>query len=110
MLLKKTQFVYFRSTLCLIYYKIYRFFFQEIQRQILNEFKQTMRDSEHQEDKQRQVFFYVYHGELMNLFCFVVCPNFRFQYLHQKLSHIKRLVNEFDSSITNGKTIEQENY
>lgn len=60
--------------------------YKEIQRQILNEFKQTMHDSRHQEDKKR------------------------FQYLHHKLSHIKRLVNDFDSSITKGKATLQENY
>ncbi|XP_055316484.1 RNA polymerase II elongation factor Ell isoform X2 [Sitodiplosis mosellana] len=47
--------------------------YKEIQQQILKEF------SRHQEKKKR------------------------FDYLHHKLSHIKRLVNEFDSTITNGQ-------
>jgi len=47
--------------------------YKEIQQQILKEF------SRHQEKKKR------------------------FDYLHHKLSHIKKLVNEFDSTITNGQ-------
>uniref|UniRef100_A0A1B0GKA4 OCEL domain-containing protein n=2 Tax=Lutzomyia longipalpis TaxID=7200 RepID=A0A1B0GKA4_LUTLO len=54
---------------------------REIQKRILNEYKETMRNRNHLESKKR------------------------FQYLHQKLSHIKKLVNEFDLTLTNGNGI-----
>ncbi|XP_059608276.1 RNA polymerase II elongation factor Ell [Phlebotomus argentipes] len=58
-----------------------KFRVKEIQKRILNEYKETMRNRNHQESKRR------------------------FQYLHQKLSHIKKLVNEFDLTLTNGNGI-----
>ncbi|GAB0098035.1 RNA polymerase II elongation factor Ell [Sergentomyia squamirostris] len=58
-----------------------KFRVREIKKRILNEYKETMRNRNHQESKRR------------------------FQYLHQKLSHIKKLVNEFDLTLTNGNGI-----
>ncbi|XP_055706522.1 RNA polymerase II elongation factor Ell [Phlebotomus papatasi] len=58
-----------------------KFRVREIQKRILNEYKETMRNRNHQESKRR------------------------FQYLHQKLSHIKKLVNDFDLTLTNGNGI-----
>jgi hypothetical protein len=61
---------------------------EDIKQKIIMEFKRTSSDSQHQEDKER------------------------FRYLHQKLSHIKQLVMDYDKSIiiNGGREIEQENY
>ncbi|XP_031638993.1 RNA polymerase II elongation factor ELL2 [Contarinia nasturtii] len=53
--------------------------YKEIQQQILKEYNSTMSNSMHHERKKR------------------------FDYLHHKLSHIKGLVNEFDSTIRTGQ-------
>lgn len=49
--------------------------FQELKKQIVKEYNQKKEDMEHQQQKKR------------------------FQYLHDKLSHIKRLVQDYDQSL-----------
>ena len=51
---------------------------QEIKNQIVREYQENKRDLKFQEHKRR------------------------FQYLHEKLSHIKRLVLEYDSAVASG--------
>lgn len=105
------------------------YFVQEIQQQILKEFKITMtNNSQHQEKKKRyeQLFgtesmanylsaalidasIHITHGYrkyyvIQYLFSFPFHIGNRFDYLHHKLSHIKRLVHDFDSTITKGQT------
>lgn len=60
--------------------------YKEIQRQILKEYDESIKDIKFQETKQR------------------------FNYLHSKLSHIKHLVHDYDEAITNGHCRPQENY
>ncbi|EDS42250.1 conserved hypothetical protein [Culex quinquefasciatus] len=60
--------------------------YKEIQRQIIKEYDESIKDNRFQETKQR------------------------FNYLHSKLSHIKHLVHDYDVAITNGLCRPQENY
>ncbi|XP_053688421.1 RNA polymerase II elongation factor Ell-like isoform X2 [Sabethes cyaneus] len=60
--------------------------YKEIQRQIIKEYDESIKDIRFQETKQR------------------------FNYLHNKLSHIKHLVHDYDVAITNGSCRPQENY
>lgn len=60
--------------------------YKEIQRQIIKEYDESIKDNKFQETKQR------------------------FNYLHNKLSHIKHLVHDYDVAITNGHCRPQENY
>lgn len=60
--------------------------YKEIQRQIIKEYDESIKDNRFQETKQR------------------------FNYLHSKLSHIKLLVHDYDVAITNGLCRPQENY
>lgn len=60
--------------------------YKEIQRQIIKEYDESIKDIKFQETKQR------------------------FNYLHNKLSHIKHLVHDYDVAITNGHCRPQENY
>lgn len=60
--------------------------YKEIQRQIIKEYDESIKDNRFQETKQR------------------------FNYLHSKLSHIKHLVHDYDVAITNGLYRPQENY
>ncbi|XP_058463810.1 RNA polymerase II elongation factor Ell isoform X2 [Malaya genurostris] len=60
--------------------------YKDIQRQIIKEYDESIKDIRFQETKQR------------------------FNYLHNKLSHIKHLVLDYDDAITNGLCRPQENY
>ncbi|XP_055628113.1 RNA polymerase II elongation factor Ell isoform X2 [Toxorhynchites rutilus septentrionalis] len=60
--------------------------YKEIQRKIIREYDESIKDIRFQETKQR------------------------FNYLHSKLSHIKHLVHDYDVAITNGLCRPQENY
>lgn len=60
--------------------------YKEIQRKIIKEYDESIKDIRFQETKQR------------------------FNYLHSKLSHIKHLVHDYDVAITNGLCRPQENY
>lgn len=60
--------------------------YKEIQRQIIKEYDESIKDNKFQETKQR------------------------FNYLHNKLSHIKHLVHDYDEAITVGHCRPQENY
>ncbi|KAJ6646750.1 RNA polymerase II elongation factor Ell [Pseudolycoriella hygida] len=60
---------------------------KDIQRKIIAEFQRTISDSQRQQHEER------------------------FQYLHQKLSRIKNLIQEYDASLPiPGREVEQENY
>uniref|UniRef100_A0A182SWP4 OCEL domain-containing protein n=1 Tax=Anopheles maculatus TaxID=74869 RepID=A0A182SWP4_9DIPT len=60
--------------------------YKEIQMKILKEYEKSIKNVKFQQDKER------------------------FNYLHKKLSHIKLLVRDYDTSITNGSCRPQENY
>uniref|UniRef100_A0A182XCR7 OCEL domain-containing protein n=1 Tax=Anopheles quadriannulatus TaxID=34691 RepID=A0A182XCR7_ANOQN len=60
--------------------------YKEIQLKILKEYERSFKNVKFQQDKER------------------------FNYLHKKLSHIKLLVRDYDTSITNGSCRPQENY
>lgn len=58
--------------------------FQDIKKQIVRDYKENQRDGEYQKGKRR------------------------FQYLHDKLSHIKRLVLEYDQGVEAGHAHSQD--
>ncbi|XP_049296034.1 RNA polymerase II elongation factor Ell isoform X3 [Anopheles funestus] len=60
--------------------------YKEIQMKILKEYEKSIKNVKFQQDKER------------------------FNYLHKKLSHIKLLVRDYDTSLTNGSCRPQENY
>uniref|UniRef100_A0A182NNF8 OCEL domain-containing protein n=1 Tax=Anopheles dirus TaxID=7168 RepID=A0A182NNF8_9DIPT len=60
--------------------------YKDIQMKILKEYEKSIKNVKFQQEKQR------------------------FNYLHKKLSHIKLLVREYDTSLTNGPCRPQENY